>query len=111
LRCRADVVFPRARIAVFIDGCFWHGCPSHGRTPRRNAQYWAAKINKNRARDARNNEVLTAAGWLVLRFWEHEDPQAAADEIAAAYRRRAAEPTATGTVAHVSRSSRMPRRS
>ncbi len=79
IRCEADVVFARSRVAVFVDGCFWHGCPEHGHTPRKNAQYWRAKIARNTARDRRNDTALTAAGWTVLRFWEHVP----ADEIAA----------------------------
>jgi DNA mismatch endonuclease (patch repair protein) len=74
LRRRADIVFTRARVAVFIDGCFWHGCPVHGRTTfNHNADYWPAKIAANAARDADTNERLRLAGWLVLRFWEHEN--------------------------------------
>lgn len=74
LRRRADIVFTRARVAVFIDGCFWHGCPDHGRSSfNYNADYWPAKISANAARDADTTERLRNAGWLVLRFWEHED--------------------------------------
>lgn len=74
LRRRADIVFTRARVSVFVDGCFWHGCPEHGRTSfNHNAEYWPAKIAANVARDADTNTRLAAAGWHVLRFWEHED--------------------------------------
>lgn len=74
VRRRADIVFTRARVAVFIDGCFWHGCPEHGRsTFNHNAHYWSAKIAANAARDAETNVRLRDAGWIVLRFWEHED--------------------------------------
>lgn len=75
LRRRADIVFTRARVAVFIDGCFWHGCPQHGRTSfQHNPDYWPTKIATNAARDQDTNAKLRAAGWAVLRFWEHEDP-------------------------------------
>lgn len=74
LRRRADIVFTRARVAVFIDGCFWHGCPEHGRSAfNYNAEYWSAKIAANVARDADTNARLEQAGWHVLRYWEHED--------------------------------------
>jgi DNA mismatch endonuclease (patch repair protein) len=88
LRCDADVVLSRARIAIFVDGCFWHGCAEHGRTPRANASYWTAKIERNKQRDRRNNELLAAAGWLVLRYWEHDDPEVAAVEVARAHAAR-----------------------
>jgi DNA mismatch endonuclease (patch repair protein) len=74
LRRRADIVFTRARLAVFIDGCFWHGCPEHGRSSfNHNADYWPAKIAGNVARDADTTQQLCRAGWRVLRYWEHED--------------------------------------
>jgi len=76
------VVFPRQRVAVFVDGCFWHRCPEHGTSPRANNDYWTAKLDRNVARDRRNNEALVAAGWTVLRVWEHEDPVDAASRIA-----------------------------
>jgi DNA mismatch endonuclease (patch repair protein) len=89
LRCTADIVFPRKRLCVFVDGCFWHGCPVHSRTPKSNESYWSPKIARNAQRDRRNDVALAAAGWVSLRFWEHEirvDPAAAAGEIAAALR-------------------------
>lgn len=71
---RPDIVFTRRRVAVFCDGCFWHGCPEHGQRPSiRNANYWNPKIAGNRARDLRHAHALEAAGWTVLRFWEHDD--------------------------------------
>lgn len=70
---RPDVVFTRAHVAVFIDGCFWHGCAEHGTSPQTNSAYWTAKIAINQERDRQQTEVLEAAGWTVLRFWEHED--------------------------------------
>lgn len=84
LRCRADIVFPSARVAVFCDGCFWHRCPDHGRPPRANAPYWRAKLDRNVQRDRQNDADLAAAGWRVLRVWEHEDREAAAAKIEAA---------------------------
>lgn len=81
LRRRADVVFTRRRVAVFVDGCFWHSCPEHGNQPRTNEQWWAAKLARNRARDADTDAELAAAGWRVVRVWEHEDPLAAAAAV------------------------------
>jgi len=80
---RPDVVFTRTRVAVFVDGCFWHGCPEHGTSPRANARYWAAKIELNQARDHRQEAALRGAGWEVVRIWEHEPPQAATDRVRA----------------------------
>jgi DNA mismatch endonuclease, patch repair protein len=76
-----DIVFTRARVAVFIDGCFWHGCPEHGETPASNTDWWISKVEKNRARDAKTTRMLEEAGWMVLRFWEHEAPADAAVRI------------------------------
>lgn len=84
LRREADMVFPRQRVAVFVDGCFWHGCPRHGRVPyRTNAWYWPEKINSNRTRDVDTDIALAEAGWLSVRVWEHEDPNEAALRIRA----------------------------
>lgn len=80
-RCRVDVAFPKARVAVFMDGCFWHGCPDHGNTPATNQHYWSAKLARNRERDRTNDAALAAAGWTVVRVWEHEDPHLAAERI------------------------------
>ncbi|AWS47058.1 very short patch repair endonuclease [Streptosporangium sp. 'caverna'] len=82
LRCTADMVFTRAKVAVFMDGCFWHGCPEHHTKSATNAEYWAEKFRKNRELDAKNNRVLAEAGWTVIRFWEHEDPISSARRIA-----------------------------
>lgn len=80
-RSRADLVFTRVKVAVFIDGCFWHGCPQHHTFPATHADYWRSKVQGNRARDARTDAALREAGWTVLRFWEHEDPVAVAGRI------------------------------
>jgi len=69
---RPDFVFPRARVAVFVDGCFWHGCPKHGRNPASNREYWLPKLARNRARDIAITKALRRAGWRVLRLWEHD---------------------------------------
>lgn len=84
---RPDVVFSRARLAVFVDGCFWHCCPEHGNAPRANTSYWGPKLAKNVQRDRLVDAGLTAAGWGVLRAWEHEDPEEVADRVATAYAR------------------------
>lgn len=85
-RRRADVVFPRERVAVFVDGCFWHGCPEHYRPSTKNMGFWEEKLATNRSRDAQTNEALAASGWTVIRVWEHEDVSRAADRIEAAVR-------------------------
>jgi DNA mismatch endonuclease (patch repair protein) len=82
-RREVDVVFPGARVAVFVDGCFWHGCPEHGTWPRNNAEFWRSKIEENIRRDRDTNARLEADGWTVLRVWEHESPDEAASRIAA----------------------------
>jgi len=87
LRRTADVVFTRARVAVFVDGCFWHGCPAHHRLPLTNRDYWQLKVARNLARDLATTSQLTAAGWVVLRFWEHEGVDSVCDAIEAAVRR------------------------
>jgi DNA mismatch endonuclease (patch repair protein) len=87
-RRRADVVFAGARVAVFVDGCFWHGCPEHATWPRTNADFWRDKIEANIRRDRDTDAELSAAGWTVIRMWEHEDPEAAATRIAETVRRR-----------------------
>nr|WP_089850111.1 very short patch repair endonuclease [Halomonas saccharevitans] len=77
----ADIVFTRQRLAVFVDGCFWHGCPLHGTWPKNNAEFWRDKIETNRRRDCDTNSRLSEAGWTVVRVWEHEPPPEAADRI------------------------------
>lgn len=86
-RRRADIVFTRARLIVFIDGCFWHGCEQHYTVPATHPEFWAEKRAKNMARDAETTERLRAEGWNVVRFWEHETTQAIADAITDAYTR------------------------
>lgn len=71
-RVRPDVVFTRARLAVFVDGCFWHSCPVHATHPVANAEFWFVKLERNRQRDRRDDDALADAGWQVLRLWEHE---------------------------------------
>jgi DNA mismatch endonuclease (patch repair protein) len=90
LRRRADVVFRPAMVAVFVDGCFWHCCPSHGTIPATNAGYWIPKLARNVERDRDTDRVLRAAGWRVVRVWEHQDPDAAARRIERAVRSRLA---------------------
>jgi DNA mismatch endonuclease (patch repair protein) len=78
---RPDVVFPRQRLVLFIDGCWWHGCPVHSTVASTNSEYWRAKLAENRARDERHTQHLTAAGWTVLRAWTHEDPLAVVKRV------------------------------
>ena len=93
LRRRADVVFGPAKIAVFVDGCFWHGCPDHGqRTTNANQTYWADKVARNNTRDVETDEALTEAGWLSIRVWEHEDPEIVAEMVEAEVRQRRKDP-------------------
>ncbi|MEU1715153.1 very short patch repair endonuclease [Nocardiopsis dassonvillei] len=80
-RRTVDVAFTRARVAVLIDGCFWHGCPEHYRAPASNVSYWHNKVRRNSERDVRTTNDLTSEGWVVLRFWEHEDPVWIADQV------------------------------
>ena len=84
----ADFAFIGLRVAVFVDGCFWHGCPAHGTWPKQNAEFWRAKIEANRARDNDTDERLRAEGWKVIRVWAHEDPKIAAGRIARILERR-----------------------
>jgi DNA mismatch endonuclease (patch repair protein) len=86
LRGAADVVFPLARVAVYVDGCFWHMCPDHSTMPANNAAWWKSKLEANRARDQRTNDVLQRHGWSAVRVWEHEDPEQAAERVAAKVR-------------------------
>lgn len=87
-RRRVDLLFERERVAVFVDGCFWHACPIHATWPKQNAEWWRDKIEANRRRDADTDRRLDEAGWAVVRIWEHEDPAVAAERITAAVRGR-----------------------
>jgi len=78
---KADIVFRAIKIAVFVDGCFWHGCPIHGTQAKANAEFWRNKIKQNQLRDLDTNEKLKKAGWKVVRVWEHENPEKAAEKI------------------------------
>lgn len=78
----ADIVFTGIQIAVFVDGCFWHGCPDHGTWPKNNADFWRNKILANQVRDKDTNDRLKELGWTVIRIWEHDDPENAARKIA-----------------------------
>lgn len=78
---RPDIVFTRWRLAVFVDGCFWHRCPQHGTSPRTNGAYWSTKLDRNVTRDTATGEALRAAGWSVVRVWEHMPVVQAADVI------------------------------
>jgi DNA mismatch endonuclease (patch repair protein) len=77
-----DIVFPKAKIAIFMDGCFWHGCPEHATQPKSNAEWWRVKLDKNVIRDHETTAHLKAEGWTVLRFWEHERPEDVARAVA-----------------------------
>lgn len=90
-RRRIDVAFTSVKVAVLIDGCFWHGCPQHATQPKSNAEWWRQKLDRNMTRDAETSEHLVAAGWEVLRFWEHEAPEDVALRVAAAVTRRRAQ--------------------
>jgi len=83
VRREADVVFGPAKVAVFVDGCFWHGCPAHATWPKNNADVWRTKIEGNRRRDQDTDRRLASAGWMSVRVWEHEDPVEAAARVLA----------------------------
>lgn len=85
---KPDIAFTRARIAVFVDGCFWHRCPDHGTAPKNNGKWWSEKLDANVARDRRNDEYLQQLGWISVHVWEHEDPATAADAISELWRNR-----------------------
>lgn len=83
-RVRPDLVFTRRRVAVFVDGCFWHGCPDHQHVPKRNCEYWVPKLAANVERDRRVDAALVSDGWHVVRIWEHTDLEAAVASVEAA---------------------------
>lgn len=84
VRRRADLTFSRARVAVFVDGCFWHGCPRHGAQPDRNQAWWAAKLRRNFERDRETDEYLRGIGWIPVRIWEHEPLDSALAKVTSA---------------------------
>jgi DNA mismatch endonuclease (patch repair protein) len=84
VRGRADLVFGPARVAVYVDGCFWHSCEEHGTLPKSNREWWRTKLNRTVERDRAIERTLRALGWEVVRVWEHEGPVEAADRVAAA---------------------------
>ena len=87
-RTRPDIVFTRAQVAVFVDGCFWHRCPEHASSPKTNAGWWRRKLDTNVERDRMTDKALSEAGWTVVRIWEHEDIATAADRVEAIVRNR-----------------------
>jgi DNA mismatch endonuclease (patch repair protein) len=87
-RRRIDVAFTKTKVAVLIDGCFWHGCPEHATQPKANAEWWRTKLDRNMARDMETTEHLTAEGWTVLRFWEHTPAEEVAATVCAAVDRK-----------------------
>ena len=82
MRRRADIVFGPAKVAVYVDGCFWHSCPEHGTIPKNNRKWWIEKLEANVRRDRDTDRRLAEAGWLAIRVWEHEDMAEAAARIA-----------------------------
>jgi DNA mismatch endonuclease (patch repair protein) len=88
MRRRADIVFGPAKVAVFVDGCFWHMCPQHATAPKANANWWREKLERNRARDRESDRLLHEQGWFPVRVWEHEDMAEAALTVADVVRRR-----------------------
>ena len=88
VRRKADLAFIGPRVAVFVDGCFWHGCPIHGTWPKANAEFWRTKIEANRRRDADTDQRLQEAGWKVIRIWQHDNPEEATRKIARLVRSR-----------------------
>ncbi|WP_413102510.1 very short patch repair endonuclease [Streptomyces sp. Inha503] len=90
-RRKIDIAFTGVKLAVLIDGCFWHGCPDHATSPKANAEWWRQKLDRNIERDQETNAQLVAEGWTVLRFWEHESPGAVMRQVAAAVDREKAD--------------------
>lgn len=83
-----DIAFPGSRVAVFVNGCFWHSCPTHGTRPRANSRWWEEKLESNSERDTDTDKRLSEAGWVSIRVWEHDDPRCAAKDISALVRAR-----------------------
>lgn len=81
LNRKADIIFRPVKVAVFVDGCFWHGCPIHGTKAKANAEFWASKIKQNQERDLDTTRRLEASGWKVIRVWEHENPEEVSQKI------------------------------
>ena len=81
---RVDLAFTSAKVAVFVDGCFWHQCPEHATQPKRNAEFWQAKLRRNVQRDRTVNQALADSGWTVIRCWEHEEPSSVVSRITSA---------------------------
>jgi DNA mismatch endonuclease (patch repair protein) len=92
-----DVAFVGAKVAVFVDGCYWHGCPDHGRVPNSNREWWTEKLRRNQVRDLDTAEHLTGLGWEVVRSWEHQAPEQIADLVEGRVRRAVTLPGASGT--------------
>jgi len=95
LKGKPDIVLTKVKIAIFVDGCFWHGCPVHGTSPKSNSAYWSEKLARNRARDAEVAATLSAQGWHVIRYWDHDvrgDLNRVAQEIEALWRAKGARP-------------------
>ena len=88
VRSRADLVLGPAKVAVYVDGCFWHRCPEHGTMPKANADFWDRKLKRNQERDLEVDRLLDERGWKVVRIWEHEDVTAAADRVEGIVRSR-----------------------
>ena len=98
----ADIAFTQPKVAVFVDGCFWHSCPEHGTIPKSNQEYWVPKLEENVDRDRATDRGLRAAGWKVLRFWEHVDPEAATIAVRSALDQSETQIEPTATSMHVS---------
>lgn len=100
LRRTADLVFPRARVAVFVDGCFWHGCPEHYVASASNVDYWRTKVARNGERDRETDALLQKAGWMVVRCWAHEEMEEVARAVASVVKARLPDQTARGRTCH-----------
>jgi len=100
---RPDVVFVGPRVAVFVDGCFWHSCPEHGNVPTHNHTYWEAKLRRNVERDLRVDLALVAGGWITVRVWEHEDAREAAERVLRALQRPTGSSSSTRVPQRVAR--------